>query len=43
MGQCKENYSCNHVTGMCNKGCDGGWTRELCNDGKLDDFTTQMR
>uniref|UniRef100_K1PWX8 Multiple epidermal growth factor-like domains 10 n=1 Tax=Magallana gigas TaxID=29159 RepID=K1PWX8_MAGGI len=32
IGHCKDNSFCNHVTGMCDKGCDGGWTGELCNE-----------
>lgn len=31
VGHCKDNDSCNHVTGQCDGGCDAGWTQSACN------------
>ncbi|XP_052693423.1 multiple epidermal growth factor-like domains protein 10 [Crassostrea angulata] len=28
--QCRDNSTCNHVTGLCDKRCDAGWTGTLC-------------
>lgn len=33
LGHCKEDASCNHVTGRCDGGCDTGWTGNLCERG----------
>lgn len=33
-GHCRDDTICNHVTGLCDKGCDAGWTGFLCNQGK---------
>lgn len=30
---CKENAACNHVTGLCDKGCAAGWIGPLCDRG----------
>lgn len=32
-GHCRDRYSCNHVTGQCYRGCEAGWTGDLCNKG----------
>lgn len=32
---CISGTTCNHVTGLCDKGCDKGWTGSLCIKGKL--------
>lgn len=29
-GQCKDNATCNHLTGQCDSGCADGWTGENC-------------
>lgn len=34
-GHCKDNAACNHMTGQCDKGCDSGWTGNLCDEGLL--------
>lgn len=26
VGHCRDNTTCNHVTGKCDKGCEAGWT-----------------
>lgn len=39
-GHCRDDTICNHVTGLCDKGCDAGWTGSLCNQGKK---TTRKR
>lgn len=33
IGLCKDSTSCNHLTGQCDEGCDGGWTGKPCNIG----------
>lgn len=30
VGQCRDNSTCNYVTGLCDKRCDAGWTGTLC-------------
>lgn len=38
---CKDNAACNHVTGLCDGGCNTGWTGYMCDKGivlKLDDL-----
>uniref|UniRef100_A0A8W8MSG1 Multiple epidermal growth factor-like domains 10 n=1 Tax=Magallana gigas TaxID=29159 RepID=A0A8W8MSG1_MAGGI len=30
IGHCRDNTTCNHVTGQCDKGCDAGWTGLKC-------------
>lgn len=32
-GHCRDNNTCNHVTGQCDRGCDAGWTGMMCNQG----------
>lgn len=34
-GHCKDNDTCDHVTGQCAGGCDAGWTGSLCNRGTI--------
>ncbi|XP_052695719.1 multiple epidermal growth factor-like domains protein 10 [Crassostrea angulata] len=38
VGHCRDNTSCNHVTGQCERGCGAGWTGifcdNVCDDGK---------
>eukprot|EP00105_Crassostrea_gigas_P040326 XP_019924474.1 PREDICTED: protein draper-like [Crassostrea gigas] len=29
-GHCKDNDTCNYVTGQCDRGCDAGWTQSDC-------------
>lgn len=33
VGHCRDNNTCNHVTGQCDGGCDAGWTGSFCNKG----------
>ena len=30
---CKDNTTCNHVTGQCDGGCAAGWRGGLCDQG----------
>lgn len=30
---CKENTSCNYITGECDEGCQEGWSGPLCGKG----------
>lgn len=32
-GHCRDNATCNHVTGQCDGGCNAGWTGTLCEQG----------
>lgn len=32
-GNCKDNKTCNHVTGQCDEGCTTGWTGAMCGKG----------
>lgn len=32
-GNCKDNETCNHVTGQCDKGCTTGWKGAMCDKG----------
>lgn len=34
---CKDGATCNHVTGLCDRGCAAGWTGILCNRGMFSD------
>lgn len=34
-GHCKDNDTCNHVTGQCDRGCDAGWTQSDCDNGRI--------
>lgn len=33
VGHCRDNATCNHVTGQCDGGCDVGWTGSMCEKG----------
>lgn len=35
VGYCRDNNTCNHVTGQCNRGCDAGWTGDMCKKGEF--------
>lgn len=35
VGHCRDNSTCNHVTGQCDKGCAAGWTGIFCNKGSI--------
>lgn len=30
---CKDGTTCNHVTGLCDEGCDAGWKGYMCDKG----------
>lgn len=32
-GHCKDSETCNHINGLCDNGCDDGWTESNCNKG----------
>lgn len=32
-GHCASSTSCNHVTGLCDRGCAVGWEGSLCDKG----------
>lgn len=32
---CKDNTTCNHVTGLCDEGCDKGWKGYMCDKGSI--------
>lgn len=34
VGHCRDNSTCNHVTGLCD-GCDTGWTGTFCEKGNF--------
>lgn len=34
-GHCRDDTACNHMTGMCEGGCDAGWTGNLCDKGNV--------
>lgn len=34
VGHCRDGITCNHVTGLCDRGCDAGWTGYMCSKGK---------
>lgn len=34
-GHCRDNVTCNQVTGQCDGGCDTGWTGALCDKGSF--------
>lgn len=34
-GHCKRKKHCNHITGICKKGCKGGFQGDRCNKGTL--------
>lgn len=34
IGQCRASTARNHVTGQCDKGCNAGWTGNICEKGK---------
>lgn len=33
VGHCRDEVSCNHVVGNCDRGCAAGWKGDLCNEG----------
>lgn len=33
VGYCVDNESCNHINGLCDNGCNDGWTGENCAEG----------
>uniref|UniRef100_A0A8W8NKF0 Multiple epidermal growth factor-like domains 10 n=1 Tax=Magallana gigas TaxID=29159 RepID=A0A8W8NKF0_MAGGI len=35
-GNCKDNETCNHVTGQCDKGCTTGWKGAMCDEECVD-------
>lgn len=35
VGHCKNASTCNHVTGLCDGGCDAGWTGSMCDRGSI--------
>lgn len=37
-GHCRENMTCDHVSGECDRGCDAGWTGRMCGKGKYTSF-----
>lgn len=32
-GHCRDGTTCNHVTGLCDTGCDTGWKGVQCDKG----------
>lgn len=43
-GHCRGGTTCNHVTGLCERGCADGWTGSMCEKGIHGDyFFFQMR
>lgn len=43
VGYCKDNTTCNHVTGQCNGGCNAGWTGIFCDKGIFFLFQSILR
>lgn len=39
LGHCGEGATCNHVTGLCDRGCGTGWTGLQCDKGIIDNCT----
>lgn len=35
IGNCKDSTTCNHISGLCDNGCDYGWTGTNCNKGLI--------
>lgn len=33
VGHCRDGITCNHVTGLCDGGCDKGWRGNMCENG----------
>lgn len=42
VGHCRDNATCNHVTGQCDIGCAARWTGKLCDKGSTCDFTSSL-
>lgn len=36
-GHCRGGTTCNHVTGLCERGCADGWTGSMCEKGIHED------
>ena len=34
-GHCKNDESCNHINGTCDRGCKDGWTGVTCAEGNI--------
>lgn len=39
-GHCRYGNTCNHVTGVCDGGCEAGWAGYLCDKGFTYIFTS---
>lgn len=35
VGHCRDDSACNHMTGLCERGCDAGWTGNMRNKGSV--------
>lgn len=35
VGHCKDNEPCNHINGLCDNGCNDGWTEKNCSEGEM--------
>lgn len=35
VGHCKDNTACNHTSGLCDIGCEDGWTGGNCTEGEI--------
>lgn len=42
-GHCKDDTPCNHVTGLCDNGCDAGWKELKCDEGKTCNLTSTKK
>ena len=34
-GQCLGGAQCDHINGVCPKGCDPGWETDMCDTGRF--------